>query len=275
VRVVAEVSGLGGASDVAYVLTEPGRPWDQARITSMDQLEAGGPWEGFLDTTVIPNGSYRLRVRAWGGSAGAYDAGDPETYAGAVLTVDISNAPPAPQGLAVQGGAGQAFASWEAVATADRSDFAGYEVYLAAKAATGCPRFGEAYTVRATTFATDHTEEGLGAGLYCFRIRALRSSPLTGTIGSKVTGAQEARVAKGDALGSGGDPDDPNGQYSPGLPYGPATEVTPIPGGPVAGGPLEAGAEEGRNRWLFMAGGMVLAILALLLRRYVKTAPDG
>ncbi len=275
VRVVAEVSGLGGASDVAYVLTEPGQPWDQPGATSMGQLEAGGPWEAALDTTGIPNGTYRLRVRAWGGSAGDYDPNDEETYAAAVLALDISNAPPAPEGLEVQGGAGRAFAAWDEVATADRSDFAGYEVYVASKAGSGCPGFGDAYTLRTTTFATNHAEEGLAAGRYCFRIRALRSSPLTGTVGSKVSGAQEASVAKGDALGSGGDPNDPDGQYSPGLPYGPATEVTPIAGGPVAGGPLEAGTDEGRNGWLFMAGGLVLAILALLLRRYVKTAPEG
>ena len=135
-----------------------------------------------------------------------------------------------------------------------------------------CPGFGDAYSLRTTTFSTSHTEEGLAAGAYCFRVRALRSSPRTGTIGSKVTGAAASRVAKGTGAGSAGDPD---GQYTPGLPYGPATEVTPIEGGEVAGGPLEAGAEEGRNRWAFMAGGLVLAILALLLRRYVKTAPSG
>jgi hypothetical protein len=187
-----------------------------------------------------------------------------------VLALDVSNAPPVPQGLTVRGGAGSAFVEWEQVTTADRSDFAGYEVHVAAKAGTTCPGFGEAYTLRATTFATSHTEEGLAAGAYCFRVRALRSSPETGTVGSKVTGAAEARVAKGTGEGTAGDPD---GQYTPGLPYGPATEITPIDGG-EAGGPLEAGAEEGRNRWAFMAGGLVLAILALLLRRYVKTAPS-
>jgi hypothetical protein len=269
VQVTAHVDGLGGPSNVALELLEPGETWSEDVMVEM--ASAGeGRYTATLDSEALPNASYRLHVRAWGGSAGPYDPSDDGTYSEDVTEVAIANAPPAPAGLTASGGAGQATAAWEDVATASRGDFAGYEIYLALADQEGlCPAFGAVYSLRETTYSTSHTEGGLPAARYCFRVRALRSSPGT-PVASKPTAPATADVSPGS--GSPGSPGG-SGGYGASLPYSPRTELSPIPGGSAGPEALESGSREGRFGWALMAGGLVLAVLAFLLLRYVRTAP--
>lgn len=272
VRLEVEVSGLGGPTTVRYQVNEVGAGWSEEGGTPMSP---SGPstFAADLDAGARPNGTYRLLVRAWGGSAGPYDPNDDGTYAATRATLQIATPPPMPSGLSAEGGAGAASASWDEVPTSARSDFAGYEVYLALADTQGeCPPFGDVYSLRETTFSTTHAEGGLPAARYCIRVRALRTSPGTGPIPSKVSDAAIAAVAPGGSSPASGDPN--GGAYTPGLPYDPGSEPSPIPGGEAAGPQaVEAGTREGRNRWTFMAGGLALAILALLLGHYVRAAP--
>jgi hypothetical protein len=273
VAVVAEVRGLGQPSDVEYVLTEPDGGWDPASASPLEPRDDGA-WEGSFDSREIPNARYRLIVRAWGGSAGAYDPADETTFAVANLIVEVGNPPNVPRGVELRGGAGALTVSWDQVEDAGRSDFAGYEVFLAlADEAGECPAFPEGWDLRSTTYATEHAEGGLDAARYCGRVRALRTSPISGTVASGISEPAADSVSEGDGTAS---PTPDDGQYSPSLPYSPITDLTPIPGGGAAGPEaVEAGAEQARNRWLWMAGGLLVVVLSLLLRRYVRSAPDG
>ena len=273
VTVLAEVSGLGQASDVQFLLTEPDGGWDPASARALE-LRDDGLWAGPVDSRAIANARYRMIVRAWGGSGGAYDPDDDSTFAVANLIVEVSNPPPVPQGVVVEGGAGGLTVRWDEVPEAGRSDFAGYEVFLdLADEAGACPAFPGDYSLRSTTFATSHSEGGLDAARYCGRVRALRTSPVSGQVASGISRPAVGSVSEGDGS-PGGSPGD--GQYSPSLPYSPIAGLTPVPGGGVAGPDAEeAGTEAARNRWLWMAGGLLVVVLSLLLRRYVRTAPDG
>jgi hypothetical protein len=273
VAVLADVRGLGEASDVRFVLTEPDGGWDPASARALE-LRDDGLWAGSFDSRAIANARYRLIVRAWGGSGGPYDPDDDSTFAVANLIVEVGNPPEIPQGVVVEGGAGGLTVRWDEVPEAGRSDFAGYEVYLdLADEAGACPAFPGDYSLRSTTFATSHSEGGLDAARYCARARALRTSPSSGQVPSGISEAAVGSVSPGD----GSSPGSPGeGQYSPSLPYSPITDVTPVPGGGVAGPEAEeAGTDEARNRWMWMAGGLVVVVLSLLLRRYVRTAPGG
>lgn len=264
VRIVAEAAGLGRPSDVAFAVADPEDGWDDGAATPLTS-EGEGRWTGPLDTRELPNGRYRLSVRAWGGPAGAYDPNDPSTFASAELVLEVANPPPAPTGLSVQGGGASFALAWSEVAGADRPDFAGYEVLLAL-ADGPCPPMGAAYTVRATTYATAHVVADLEPGRYCGAVRAARTSPGAGRIASAATPPLGARVEEGEAP-----PATPDGEYSTGLPYEARTEVSPIP---VSGErALEAGHDEGRGRWTWMAGGLAVAVLGLLSLRYVGSAP--
>lgn len=267
--VIAATDGLGSPSDSAYVITEPDGGWDPAQAVALEQQD-DGRWHGELDTEALPNGRHRLIVRAWGGAAGPYDPNDDSTFAVANLILEVGNPPPTPEAVEVEGGPGTLAVTWADVATAEREDFAGYEVYLALADEAGlCPSDPGEYSLRATTFGTTYAEGGLDAARYCASVRALRTSAATGLVPSAASEPVVVAVAAGNGTVTPSD----DGRYSPTLPYSPLPTDAGPGGGDAAGpGPPEAGHDAGRIGWMWMAGGLLLAVGAVGLLRFVRSA---
>jgi hypothetical protein len=286
----------GGVGDAQYAAYQAaGGAWETMQPSGSGRFESAAPW----DTDAIPNGDYDVEVRVWG-DVPPYQPDEQRTYARQVVTISVDNAPPGPTGLHAAAGRSGIRLSWSAVPTADRGDFQGYQVLSKAGASCGG---SSAYRQAGQLSATSFSLTGLSPGTYCFRVVALRSSTVSGTVASAPSAVASAVVGEGsrghgrvpDAFdGSGGSsggekaspPDAPalgegdlqvsDGEYDPSLPYGPQTITQQVDGRAVPGFPV-AEEEPGvgpRRAVSFVAAGLILAVGALLLRRFLASAPD-
>lgn len=294
VRIRAHVSG--GVGDAQYAAYHVGGAWSEGAKVPMEKIADGvfradqRPWA----TTGLSNGTYRLEVRIWG-DVPPYDPGDENSFARQVLHVSVDNAPPTP-GKPSGGAASRAVRlRWSPVATSDRSDFTGYRVFR--KSGPSCAS-GGGYVAVAETSAAAFTGPRTTPGIYCFRVASLRASDISGVIASAPSAPLQVVVSS--PTGGGGTvPADPgfvtgsgkgaapppppalgggklkvsDGAYGDRLPYGPRTlrqgvEVD-ADGAPVA---REAGPDP-RHAPSLIATGLILAVAALLVRRFLAGAP--
>ncbi len=292
VMVKAHVSGgVGNAEYAAYQVGSNGA-W-----VAMDKVSDGvfestsSPWA----TESLPNGGYRLEVRIWG-DVPAYDPADPNTYAKQAISVGVDNAPPVPTGLTASPTGSSVGLSWKAVPTAGRSDFAGYRVLR--KKSTSCAG-DTGYTAVAETSAAALVTSA-GPGTYCYRVAALRQSVVSGVVASASSAPAKA-VIKRAPSGSGAVTGNPgfvtgpaggarppapptlgrgkvtfsDGSYGDRLPYGSQTitqEVDSEAEG-LGAAAREAGVDPRRTPTL-LAAGLILAVGALLLRRFLAAAQE-
>ncbi|HEX2032131.1 MAG TPA: fibronectin type III domain-containing protein [Actinomycetota bacterium] len=295
--VAVRAHAAGGVGDAEYAAYHVGPAWSEGAKVPMDKIADAmfravqRPW----DTAGLPNGTYRLEVRIWG-DVPPYDPGDANTFARQVLHVSVDNAPPAPANLSGAVASRSVRLRWAPVATADRSDFLGYRVLR--KRAPSCAG-ASGYVAVAETSATAFTGPPSAPGSYCFRVAALRSSEVSGVIASAPSAP--LRVAVAPPSGAGGTvPADPgfvtgsgaravpppppalrggklevsDGAYGDRLPYGPRT-VTQGVDVEADGAPLsarEAGPDP-RQAPTLIATGLILAVAALLVRRFLAGAP--
>ena len=292
VVVRARVSGGVGSAEYAAYQVGSGGAWVTMQKVDDGVFEAlSSPWA----TARLPNGGYRLEVRVWG-DVPPYDPGDASTYAKQAITVGVDNAPPAPTGLQSSTGGSSVGLSWKAPATAGRSDFLGYRV-LRKKAASCTGTSG--YTAVAETSAPSFVTSA-APGTYCFRVVSLRSSPVSGVVTSPLSSPARV-VIRAAGSGSGVVSGDPgfvtgrsggakppappglaggkvkfsDGSYGERLPYGSRTITQEVDGDSAELGSTvrEAGPDPRRMPTL-MAAGLILAVGALLLRRFLAAAPE-
>lgn len=294
VRVRAHVSGgVGDAKEAAYHV---GPVWSEGSKVGMEPIADGmfradqRPWA----TTGLPNGTYRLEVRIWG-DVPPYDSGDGNSFARQVLHVSVDNPPPTPRKPSGGVGSGAGRLRWTPVATSGRSDFAGYRVLR--KSGASCAS-GGGYVPVAETSAAAFTPPRMSPGTYCFGVASLRASDISGVIASEMSAP--LRVVVSSPTGGGGTvPADPgfvtgsgkraapppppalgggklkvsDGAYGDRLPYGPRTLTQGVEvdadGAPVA---REAGPDP-RQAPTLIATGLILAVAALLVRRFLAGAP--
>ncbi|MFN2543094.1 MAG: hypothetical protein ABR600_00790 [Actinomycetota bacterium] len=178
----------------AYVVAPQGSGWDETSKVGMSK-SSNGHFYAPLATGSIINGTYSLYARAWGGELKQYDPGDPSTYASDSLTLLVDNAPGTPQQLQGLPAPGAAILDWGAVTDSDRGDFVGYRVYVAAPSGDTCPDFGDAYRALQATDTTRVMVTGLDTGGQCFRVTAVRTSPVSGTIESGPSDATRVTIS--------------------------------------------------------------------------------
>jgi hypothetical protein len=145
----------------------------------------------------VPNGAYDLEVRAWGSG---YNPGDRTTYANQVIDVLIDNAPPPPGGVQTSTNSSSFRVTWNAISTAGRSDFVGYDVY---QKSGNCTQDLSAFTKVAQVQATSYSD-AVPAGHYCFRVSSVRTSPVSGQIASGPSSPVLAKVGDTSSGGGGG-----------------------------------------------------------------------
>ena len=231
VTVHVSSTGLNDPDHAAYEVRTSSEGWSESAKIGMSRVSGG--FESTFDSSGYANGAYKILVRAWNNGIRSYNPNDSGSYASSSKSINISNAPPIPTGVAAYGGKGSASVAWYAVSTADRSDFAGYRVYRAG-ASGGCPAFGGDYQLQETTFSTTHSESGVSAGTYCFVVTATRTSPSSGTVESGPSDASSADVATGSSPPPSPTPT-PSGSPSPtpsGSPSGSPSPSTKPPSGP-------------------------------------------
>lgn len=293
--VVVRAHVTGGVGDAEFAAYRLGGGWVSMEKTGEGSFaSSSSPWA----TEGLPNGDYQLAVRVWG-EVPAYDASDPKTFAEQIVTVSVDNAPPAPHGVRARAADGGIDVSWPAVATAGRGDFRGYRV-LAARGPCG----GAAYHEIAETSATALTQTDVRPGTWCYRVVALRASTVSGEIASAPSAVASVVLRAADvpsttipdgfggvgATGdeaSGGPPKPPalgdgslevsDGSFVEDLPYGPQTVTQRAEGS--ASDEIEglASDEPGvgpRQAVSLVAAGLILATFALLLRRFLASAPE-
>lgn len=291
VTVRARVSGGVGDAMYAAYHVRPGGGWQEGRKVLMERVEEGvfearsRPW----NTAALPNGTYQLEVRVWG-DVPPYRSGESGTFAQQVVSVDVTNPPPAPSGLRGPSGLSSANLVWNAVRTASRADFAGYRVLR--KQGSSCAGTS-GYRVAGTTAETGFRTTEVRPGIHCFRVVALRTGP-AGVVASPPSEPVRIRVVRGGgtvagALGllvgssrgavppappplRGGELIVSDGEYEERLPYG-SHEVTLGPGSEAAA-QREPGLGGTRQTATAIAGGLILAVAALLIRRFLATAPE-
>ncbi len=220
VTVYVSVSGVTKPSSAAYEMNSGS--WSESSKHSLTKL-SNGNFQATFDSGGYANGSYKILVRAWNNGVMTYNPNDSSTYASDSVSVKVNNAPPAPSSVTASGGKGTASASWYAISTADRSDFAGYRVYRASSPDGTCPSF-DTYQYLETTFSTAHSDSGMSAGTYCYVVTSTRSSPVSGTIESSPSSSASADVqASGSpspspspSSGGGGGSPSPSGSPPPG-----------------------------------------------------------
>lgn len=280
--VVVRVSGgVGDATTAAYHL-RPGGPWSEAERVPLERT-AEDRFEGTLDTTGVPNDAYELEARVWG-DVPPYRPGNPGTYASEVVTVRVDNPPPAPGAPSATATAGAVRLIWPSVETAGRSDFAGYRVW--GRRGSACPGAISAYEQLAETTDTSHTTT-IAPGGYCFRVAAVRTSPVAGTISSApsppvrigVPASAGSVASAGAAAGpppppglAEGESVVPDGGFGERLPYGPRTVRS---GDEVAEEALRELGPDPRATPLAVAAGLLLLVAAFHLRRFLRREAPG
>lgn len=293
VRVRAHAAG--GVGDAEYAAYHVGPAWSEGAKVPMEKIADGmfravqRPWI----TTGLPNGTYRLEVRIWG-DVPPYDPAEANTFARQVLHVSVDNAPPSPGNLAGEVTLRTVRLRWGAVATSGRSDFVGYRVLR--KSGASC---AGGYVAVGQTSATSFTAPGTAPGTYCFRVASLRSSDVSGVIASAPSAPLRLVVARPSG-GGGTVPADPgfvtgagngaapppapalgggklevsDGAYGDRLPYGPrtVTQGVDVEGDATPLSAREAGPDP-RQAPTLVAAGLILAVAALLVRRFLAGAP--
>jgi hypothetical protein len=288
VAVTAHVTGGVGDAEHASYQISGGSPV---------QMEKTGPGKfggATLATEGLANGDYELEVRVWG-DVPPYDPSDPGTYARQSVIVSVDNAPPAPSGVAAVASGSTVRVTWGAIPTSDRSDFAGYRVL--GRSGTSCSGTS-GYRQIAELSAARFTAGGLAPGAYCYRVAALRSSPVSGTIASGLSAPVRATIG---SSGGGGVPNDfgelgevgsavpprppvlgdgslevSDGRFNDLLPYGPKT-ITQQAESEAIDGLTSSVDEPGvgpKQAVSFVAAGLILSVAALLLRRFLAFAPE-
>lgn len=284
--------GVDEAEGAAYHLRTAGA-WAEAQSVRIPRI-AENLFEDSLGTSSMPNDAYRIEVRVWS-EVPPYDPTDQKTYARAILDVAVDNPPPTPQGLKALTPATSLRVGWKTVETSDRSDFLGYRVFL--RKGRTCPADLAAYHEVAQVEGLLYADEKVKPGDYCLRVAAVRESAVTEAVLSAPSAPAKIEIAKGnDPMVQGGsivfetteaavpppppplgdaDPVFSDGEFLEDLPYGPQT-VTQAARGPSfeEGSDLEAGVDPRRTPTL-IASGLILATLAGLLRRFLRTAPKG
>ena len=301
---VSVSGGVGDAEQAAYHV-RAGGGWSStasAYLPKTGETRFGTDW----DSVGLPNGDYQLEVRVWG-DVPAYDADDPATFASSVVPMRIDNPPPAPSQVRVSGSAGTIRVSWGAVPSADREDFLGYRVWI--RGGSGCPDDVSLYEEASQTEETSFGTAGVTPGLYCVRVTAARRSAVTGEVASplsypaiirmKEDGTTSAsggpRGGKGpggtDAPAGGGysegsrsaDPPPPppllggevvvaDGTYGERLPYDErtVTQLAEAAEAAEAAGDTEELGPDPRTGPLAAAAGLLMAVAALHLRRFLR-----
>jgi hypothetical protein len=293
VSVRARVSGgVSEPEGVAYHLRTAGA-WAQAQSLRLTRV-AEGVFEDGIDTTLLENDAYRLEVRAWS-DVPPYEPGDPQTYSRATWDFAVDNPPPTPQGVEALTPATSLRVGWRAVETSTRDDFAGYRVHV--HRGSTCPSDVSAYRTFMQAEGLLFTQEKVTPGDYCVRVSAARSSALTDVVLSPPSPPVKISIARGNdpvvegdgivietteevtpppppPLGAA-DPVISDGEFVEDLPYGSqtVTQEAEDPGSSEAVS-LEAGVDPKRTPTL-IAGGLILAMIAGLIRRFLATAPKA
>ena len=284
--------GVREAEFASYHLRTAGG-WAEGQSLKLTRV-ADDVFETTLDTASIANDAYRIELRVWS-DVPPYDPADPRTYARTLLDVAVDNPPPTPEGVQAVSPATSLRVGWQAVATADRSDFMGYRVHV--RRGKTCPADLAAYRAVAEVDELVYVDEKLAPGDYCARVAAVRESAVSETILSAPSGPVKLSIAKGNdpSVRGGGivfettqeaDPPPPpplgegdaiisDGEYGEDLPYGSQT-ITQEARGPSTETALtrEAGVDPRRTPTL-IAAGLILATLAGLLRRFLGGVPSA
>jgi hypothetical protein len=283
--------GVREAEFAAYHLRTAGG-WSEAQSLKLPRV-GENLFEQPIDTTSLPNDAYRIEVRVWS-DVPPYDHTDPKTYSRSIVDLAVDNPPPAPTGLEAVSPATSLRVGWQAVETADRSDFLGYRVHL--RKGKTCPAALASYREVDQVEGLIFVDEKPAAGDYCVRVTAARRSAVSETILSAPSKAVKVSISKGNdpiVRGSGivfdstdsADPPPPpplgdgeaiisDGEFVEDLPYGSAT-ITQEAQGPNASGEeisREAGVDPRRTPTL-IATGLILATMAGLLRRFLRGVP--
>jgi hypothetical protein len=297
--------GVGDAEQAAYHV-RTGGGWSSSASAYLPQTgerRFGTDW----DSSGLSNGDYELEIRVWG-DVPAYDADDPATFASAVVPMRIDNPPPAPAHVRVTGSAGTLRVAWNAVSSSDRDDFLGYRVWV--RDGSGCPGDLASYEEAASTEQTSFGTAGVEPGAYCVRVTAVRRSAVTGEIASVLSAPATIRFGEdgrasiagggkggstgvagtggggsGYSVGStsaeapppppplyGGDVNVEDGEFGEKLPYDKRT-VTQLAEDAAAAELAADGGELGhdpRTAPLAIAAGLLMAVAALHLRRYLR-----
>jgi hypothetical protein len=293
--------GVRPAQSAAYHLRTAGG-WSESQSVRLSRASEG-LFQANLDTAAIPNDAYRIEVRVWT-DIPPYDPGDPRTFSRAIVDFAVENPPQTPLDLQALTPATALRVGWDAVDDSDREDFLGYRVFLSRH--HPCPAELAAYTAVADVEELTYSDEELGPGEYCVRVASARRSTARGEVLSPPSAPVRISIAKspGTVVGGGGivfgrgggiaferteeaepppapklgegDPVISDGEFIQDLPYGPRT-VTQAPGGGwgsagEAAVSREAGVDPKRTPALF-AGGLILATMAGLIRRFLTAVP--
>jgi hypothetical protein len=164
--------------------------WTEDERFPLDQV-ADGVFESSLATVLLPNDRYRLEVRVWG-DVPPYDPKDASTFARAVTGLSVNNPPPAPAGVQAASPSPGLRLGWQAIDTADRSDFLGYRVLQRQGRCTSDPSgYGTVGQVGETLFSGR-----LEPARYCVRVAAVRASPVSGEILSSLSSPVRVVLAR-------------------------------------------------------------------------------
>ena len=283
--------GVREAESAAYHLRTAGG-WSEAQSLKLPRI-GENLFEQTIDTTSLPNDAYRIEVRVWS-DVPPYDHTDPKTYSRSIVDVAVDNPPPAPTGLQAVSPATSLRVGWQAVPTADRSDFLGYRVYL--RKGKTCPAALAAYREVDQVDELLFVDEKLASGDYCVRVTAARRSAVSETILSVPSNAVKVSISRdNDPIVRGGglvfettdtaDPPPPpplgdgeaiisDGEFVEDLPYGSATIMQEARGPNAPGEAMsrEAGVDPRRTPTL-IATGLILATMAALLGRFLRAVP--
>ena len=275
--------GVADAQQAAFHVRRYGS-WVEGESVRMLRIDET-TFEAQMATLDLPNGTYRLEGRVWG-EVPPYDPDEPRTFARSTLDLAVDNPPEPPQTLQATTPAPVARLGWSAIPSAEREDFYAYRVLRHEGAS--CPASPRAYRVAADVQDVLF-EERVPPGTYCYRVAAIRRSEVTETIASSLSAAVRIQIVKGidppvvraqgpppglvhprpPPLGEG-DVDVSDREFVEDLPYGSPTltdEVTEE--GETEAEEREAGVDPRRTPTL-VASGLVLAVGALLLRRFLS-----
>jgi hypothetical protein len=291
--------GVRPAQSAAYHLRTAGG-WSESQSVRLSRASEG-LFQATLDTAAIPNDAYRIEVRVWT-DVPPYDPGDPRTFSRATVDFAVENPPRTPLDVQALTPATALRVGWDQVDDSDREDFLGYRVFLSRR--HPCPTELAAYARVADVDVLTYSDEKLGPGDYCVRVASARKSTLSGEVLSPPSAPVRISIDKrpGTVVGGGGivfdrgggimfertektepppapmlgegDPVISDGEFVQDLPYGPQT-VAQAPGSWGAGEAAvsrEAGVDPKRTPTLF-AGGLILATMAGLLRRFLAAVP--
>ena len=284
---VRVAGGVRDAEQAAFDVRTSGS-WRQDSAFAMTRV-GEDLFEATWDTTRWDNSVYQLEVRVWS-EVPPYDPGDASTFSRTVGDVTVDNPPPAPRRLQGLTPAASARIGWPAVETSDRGDFDGYVVF--ARRGAACPSAIEAYRPLATVQHLVYVNDRLSPGRYCFRVASTRFSAVSGQVMSAPTPPLSVQIVAGSdpvlGLGTGttappkpppppplgeGELDVSDGDFVDDLPYGSQTVTSAVEGEESSSVmATEAGVDPRRTPTL-VALGLVLAVLSLLLQRFLAAPP--